>query len=81
MVALPGKVVLLDRGCEGAIRTARSWLRHSGDAGDLGPSLDGLPPGGLILDGGHLMAAEVFAALRVQRMRLRHDQHVPEWSG
>ena len=25
--------------------------------------------------------AEVFAALRVQRLRLRHDQHVPEWSG
>jgi hypothetical protein len=24
---------------------------------------------------------EVFAALRVQRLRLRHDQQVPEWSG
>jgi hypothetical protein len=24
---------------------------------------------------------EVFAALRVQRLRLRHDQQVPEWAG
>ena len=27
------------------------------------------------------MPDEVFAALRVQRMRLRHDQQVPEWAG
>jgi SAM-dependent methyltransferase len=26
-------------------------------------------------------AGEVFAALRVQRLRLRHDQQVPEWTG
>jgi len=42
-----------------AMRTARSWLRRSGDAGDLGPNLEGLGPGGSILGGGHLMAAEV----------------------
>ena len=24
---------------------------------------------------------EVFAALRMQRLRLRHDQQVPEWAG
>ena len=24
---------------------------------------------------------EVFAALMLQRLRLRHDQHVPEWTG
>ena len=28
-----------------------------------------------------LVADEVFAALRVQRLRLRHDQQVPEWAG
>ena len=39
----------------GAIGTACSWLRRSGDAGDLGPSLEGLAPGGSILGGGHLM--------------------------
>ena len=39
--------------------TACSWLRRSGDAGDLGPSLEGLAPGGSILGGGHLMAAKV----------------------
>ena len=43
----------------GAIGTACSWLRRSGDAGDLGPSLEGLAPGGSILGGGHLMAAKV----------------------
>jgi len=40
------------------MRAACSWLRRSGDAGDLGPSLKGLGPGGSILGGGHLMAAE-----------------------
>ena len=43
----------------GAIGTACSWLRRSGDAGDLGPSLEGLAPGGSILGGRHLMAAKV----------------------
>jgi len=42
-----------------AIRTSWSWLRRSGDAGDLGPNLKGLGPGSSILGGGHLMAAEV----------------------
>jgi len=41
------------------MRAACSWLRRSGDAGDLGPNLKGLGPGGSILGGGHLMAAEV----------------------
>ena len=40
------------------MRTARSWLRRSGDAGDLGPNLKGLGPGGSILGGGEAMAAE-----------------------
>ncbi len=40
------------------MRAACSWLRRSGDAGDLGPNLKGLGPGGSILGGGHLMAAE-----------------------
>jgi hypothetical protein len=26
-------------------------------------------------------ATDVFEALRVQRLRLRHDQQVPEWDG
>jgi hypothetical protein len=26
-------------------------------------------------------SSEVFAAVRVQRLRLRHDQQVPEWAG
>ena len=43
----------------GAIRTACPWLRCSGDAGDLGPSLEGLGPGSSILDGWNLVAAEV----------------------
>ena len=33
-------------------------LCRGGDAGDLGPNLHGLGPGGSILGGGHLMAAE-----------------------
>ena len=41
-----------------AMRTARSWLRRSGDAGDLGPKLGGLGPGGSILDGEYLVTAE-----------------------
>ena len=40
-------------------RTARLWLRCSDDAGDLGPNLKGLAPGGLILRGRHSVAAEV----------------------
>ena len=35
------------------------WLRRGGDAGDLGPGLEGLGPGGLILGGGHSVTAEV----------------------
>jgi len=42
-----------------AILTACSQLRRSGGAGDLGPNLKGLAPGGSILDGGHLVAAKV----------------------
>ncbi len=42
-----------------AMKTARLWLRHSGDTGDLGPNPKGLGPGGTILGGGHLMTAEV----------------------
>ena len=34
-------------------------LCRSGDAGDLGPNLEGLGPCSSILGGGHLMAAEV----------------------
>ena len=41
------------------MRTACPWLRRSGDAGDLGPDPKGVGPGGSILGGGHLMAAEV----------------------
>ena len=41
-----------------AMRTACWWLRRSGDAGDLGPNLKGLGPGGSILGDGYLMAAE-----------------------
>ncbi len=41
------------------MRAACSWLRRSGDAGDLGPNPEGLGPGGSILGGGHLIAAEV----------------------
>ncbi len=40
------------------MRTARLWLRRSGDAGDLGPNLNGLGPGGSILDGWNLVTAE-----------------------
>jgi hypothetical protein len=35
------------------------WLHRSGDAGDLGPNLKGLAPGGSILGGEHLMAAKM----------------------
>jgi len=42
-----------------AIRTACPWLHASGDTGDLGPNLKGLGPGGSILDGEHLVVAEV----------------------
>ncbi len=41
------------------LRAACSWLRRSGDAGDLGPNLKGLGPCGSILGGRHLAAAEV----------------------
>ena len=50
-------VGLWSRWC--AMRAAHSWLRRSGDAGDVGPNSKGLDPGGSILGGGHLMAAEV----------------------
>ena len=40
------------------MRSACSWLRRSGDTGNLGPNLKGSDPGGSILGGGHLMAAE-----------------------
>ena len=40
-------------------RTACAWLRRSGEAGDLGPSLKGLGPGGSILAGWNVVAAEV----------------------
>ena len=40
------------------IGTVCPWLRRSGDAGDLGPNLKGLGPGGSILGGGYLVAAE-----------------------
>jgi len=42
-----------------AIRTACPWLRRSGDASDLGPNLKGLGPGGSILGGWNVVAAEV----------------------
>ncbi len=42
-----------------ATRTACPWLRRSGEAGDLGPNLEGLGPGGSILRGGHSVTAEV----------------------
>ena len=35
---------------------------------------------GLAGGAGPLPPEEVFAALRVQRLRLRHDQQVPEWT-
>ena len=35
-----------------AIRTACPWSRRGGDAGDLGPGLDGLGPGGPMLGSG-----------------------------
>ena len=41
-----------------ATRTACSWLRRSGDAGDLGLNLEGLGLGGSILSDGHLAAAK-----------------------
>ncbi len=34
-------------------------LHRSGDAGDLGPHLEGLGPGGSILDGWNCVAAEM----------------------
>lgn len=37
---------------------ARSRLRRSGDAGDLGSDLESLGPGGAILGGRHLVATE-----------------------
>ncbi len=41
-----------------ATGTACSRLRPSGDAGDLGPNLEGLSPGGSILGGADLVTAE-----------------------
>jgi len=40
------------------VNAVGSWLRRSGDAGNRGPSLKGLDPGGLMLDGWNLVAAE-----------------------
>ena len=40
------------------MRATCCWLCRSGDAGDLGPGLEGLGPGSSILGGGYLMAAE-----------------------
>jgi hypothetical protein len=41
-----------------AVRTTCPWLRRNGDAGDLGPNLKGLDPGGSTLDGWNLVTAE-----------------------
>ena len=49
-------VGLRSRWC--AVRTAYSWLRRSGDAGDLGSNLEGLGAGKSILGGGHSVTAE-----------------------
>ena len=38
---------------------AHCRLCQSGHAGDLGPGLEGLGPGGSILDGGAVIAADV----------------------
>jgi hypothetical protein len=46
--------------------------RFVAEAGAGLPGLDN--PGAVAPD-------DVFAALRVQRLRLRHDQQVPEWAG
>ena len=45
----------------GKAREGRSHERlcQSGHAGDLGPDLEGLGPGGSILDGGDVVATEV----------------------
>jgi hypothetical protein len=40
------------------IMTACSQLRRGDDAGDLGPNLKSLAPGGSIPNGEHLVAAE-----------------------
>jgi len=40
------------------MRAACSWLRRSGDAGDVRPNLKGLDPGGSILGGWNFVAAE-----------------------
>jgi len=40
------------------MRPACAWLHRSGDAGDLGPDLKGLEPGGSMLDGWNLVTAE-----------------------
>jgi len=42
-----------------AVRTACSKLRRNSDAGDLGPGLESLGPGGSILGGGRLMAVKL----------------------
>ncbi len=65
-----------------AIRTAWSWLRRSGDAGDLGPNLEGLGPRGSILGGKRLMAAKVEAAAdsvvgRKEALRLARRLEAP----
>jgi len=45
--------------CWSAIGVAYLQLRRSGDAADLGPNLEGLDPGGSILDGWNSVAAEL----------------------
>ena len=59
--AIAGTVNLIYTGRDEACRT--SWMHYrlcqSGHAGDLGPGLEGLGPGGSILDGGDVVAAEV----------------------
>jgi len=45
--------------CWSAIGVTYLQLRRSGDAADLGPNLKGLGPGGSILDGWNLVAAEL----------------------
>ena len=41
-----------------AISTACPWLRRTGDAGDLGPNLEGSGPGGSILGGWNSVVAK-----------------------
>jgi hypothetical protein len=60
LATLAGTVNLIGCGRDKA-HDGRSHERlcPSGNAGDLGPDLEGLGPGGSILDGGDVVAAEV----------------------